>query len=74
MEEIKFSYDGRFNGNILVVDRTSCGKTTFVQNLAKNKLFGNIKYIFCVSNIDLSKKREGNIRDCFQGDQNVHFN
>ena len=74
MEEIKFSYDDRFNGNILVVGRTGCGKTTFLQNLAKNKLFVDIKEVFWVSNIDLSKEREDNIWDCFQDDQNVQFN
>ena len=74
MEEIKFSYDDRFNGNILVVGRTGCGKTTFLQNLAKNKLFVDIKEVFWISNIDLSKEREDNIRDCFQDDENVHFN
>ena len=46
MVETKYSYDGRFEGNVLVVGRTGCGKTTFVQNLAKNKLFGDIKEVF----------------------------
>ena len=66
MVETKYSYDGRFDGNILVVSRTGCGKTTFVQNLAENKLFGDIKEVFWISKIDLSKEREDNIRDCFQ--------
>ena len=73
MDEIKYSYDGRFDGNILVVGRTVCGKTTFVQNLAKNQLFGDIKEVFWVSEIELSKERENNTRDYFQH-QNVHFN
>ena len=30
MEE--YSYDGQFIGNILVVGRTGCGKTTFIKN------------------------------------------
>ena len=37
----KYSFDGRFEGNILIVGRTGCGKTTFIQNLGKNKMFGN---------------------------------
>ena len=32
-------------GNILIVGRTGCGKTTFVQNLGKNKLFGDIQNV-----------------------------
>ena len=45
MEE--YSYDGQFIGNILVVGRTGCGKTTFIEKLAKNKLFGEqIKHVF----------------------------
>ena len=44
--------------------RTGCGKTTFVQSLGKNKLFGDIKEVQWVS-----KK---NIRDCFT-DQIVNF-
>ena len=38
MEE--YSYDGQFIGNILVVGRTGCGKTTFIEKPARNKLFG----------------------------------
>ena len=43
-----YSYDGRFDGNILVVGRTGCGKTTFVQNLAKDQLFEDIKKVFWI--------------------------
>ena len=40
MDEVNYMYDGKFEGNILNVGRTRRGKTTFVQNLGKNKLFG----------------------------------
>ena len=73
MDEIKYSYDGRFDDNIFTVGRTGCGKATFVQNLAKNQLFGDIKEVFWISKTELSNKRENNIRDCFQ-DQDVQFN
>ena len=56
MDEIKYSYDGSFEGNILIVERTGCGKTTFVQNLAKNKLFGQITEVYWVSKIELLKQ------------------
>ena len=29
-------YDGQFYGNILVVGRTGCGKTTFLEKLGLN--------------------------------------
>ena len=35
-------YDGQFYGNILVVGRTGCGKTRFLEKLGLNKFFGNI--------------------------------
>ena len=38
-------YNGKFEGNILIVGKTGCGKTTFVQSLGKNKLFGDIKEV-----------------------------
>ena len=41
--EMNYSFDAKFEGNILVVGRTGCGKTTFVQNLGKNKVFGEKK-------------------------------
>ena len=37
--EMNYNYDAKFEGNILVVERTSCGKTTFVQNLGKNSVW-----------------------------------
>ena len=70
--ESKYSFDGKFEGNILVVGRTGCGKTTFIQNLRKNRMFGNdIAEAFWVSKIFLNKEREDAIRDSFQ--EKVHF-
>ena len=37
----KSIYDGQFLGNILVVGKTGCGKTYFLQKLALNKFFAN---------------------------------
>ena len=46
----EYIYDDRFNGNILVVGKTGCGKTTFIQQLERNKLFGiEITDVFWVS-------------------------
>ena len=52
-DEIIYNYDGNFEVNILVVGRTECGKTTFVQNLDKSKLFGEIKEVIWLSKISL---------------------
>ena len=73
MNEIKYSYDAKFNGNILIVGRIGCGKTTFIQILTKNQLFGDIKEVFWISKLELSNNRENNIRDCFEN-QDVQFN
>ena len=35
-------YDGQFRGNILVVRKTGCGKTHFLQKLAVNNFFWKI--------------------------------
>ena len=71
MEE--YTYDGKFEGNVLIVGRTGCGKTTFIQKLAQNKMFGNdIVNVFWVSKIFLSPERKEAIRDCLV-DQIVQF-
>ena len=71
MEE--YSYNGQFIGNILVVGRTGCDKTTFIEKLAKNKLFGvQIKHVFWVSKIVLSPERVKIIRESFV-DQELQF-
>ena len=60
----EYTYDGEFHGNILVVGRTGCGKTTFIQKLGKNKLFGSeLTDVFWVSKIVLSNEREDFIRE-----------
>ena len=43
---VNYSYDGKFEGNILIVGQTGYGKTTFIHNLAKNSLFGELNEIF----------------------------
>ena len=71
--ENEYTYDRQFHGNILVVGRTGCGMTTFIQKLGNNKLFGGgITDVFWVSIIVLSNEREYFIRDSFI-DQKVRF-
>ena len=72
MDEIKSSYDGKFKGNILIVDRTRCGRTMFVQNLGKNKLFGDVKTVSWILKITPSQEREDKIKECSE-DKEVNF-
>ena len=46
MGESNLTYDKTFNGNILMVGQIRCGKTSFVQNLGKNRMFG------CIDSVD----------------------
>ena len=66
MAVAEYSYNGKFEENILIVGQTDCGKTTFIQNIAKNNLFDKLKEIFWISKIPLSMEREKNISTCFK--------
>ena len=69
----KYIYDEKFDGNIIIVGWTGCGKTTFIQKLGKNKMFGEeILEVFWVLKINLSEEKEESIRASFE-DQNVYF-
>ena len=48
----------KFEENILIVWKTGCGKTTFIQKLAKSKRFGYLKEIYWIKKIFLSAQRE----------------
>ena len=63
--DVGYFYDAKFEGNILNVGQTGYGKTTFVQNLATNKMLGSIKEVYWLSKISLSRDREESISDCF---------
>ena len=66
-------YDGQFYGNILVVGRTGCGKTTFLEKLGLNNFFGNIIKTEWISGIDIDKKREAEIQSYFSNETEVHL-
>ena len=67
MDENIVSYDGTFSGNILVVAQTRCGKTSFVQSLGRNKIFGSVDSVDWISKVELLENREHQIR------QNVSY-
>ena len=64
----KYIYDGKFRGNILVLGRTECGKTSFVQKLALYDFFGKLKNAKWVSGIHLNESREAEIESNFSCD------
>ena len=66
-------YNGQFNGNILLVGRTGCGKTTFFEKLALNKFFGEIVKTEWVSGIETDASREAEIQSCFNNETEVHI-
>ena len=58
-----YVYDGKFQGKVLIVRRTKCGKTPFIQKLGQQGLFEEeITDVFRVS----LKEREALIRDSFE--------
>ena len=66
-------YNGQFYGNILVVGRTNCGKTTFIEKLGLNNFFGDIIKTEWMSRIDIDKQREAKIQSYFSNDTEVHI-
>ena len=61
----RYIYDGKFSGNVLVLGRTDCGKTSFVQKLALYDFFGKLKTAKWVSGIHLNESREAQIESNF---------
>ena len=51
-------YNGQFLGNILVVGRTNCSKTTFIEKFGLNNFFGDIVKTEWVSKIAIDKKEK----------------
>ena len=68
-----YIYNGKFSGNILIVGRTECGKTTFMQKLALNNFFVKLKKTEWVSGIELSKMKEAEIEINFSCKVDFHY-
>ena len=66
-------YNAQFYGNILVVGRTGCGKTTFLEKLGLNKFFGDIVKTEWISGIDIEKTRKTEIESYFSNEAEVHI-
>ena len=65
-------YNGQFYGNILVVGRTGCGKTIFLDKLGLNNFFCNIIKTEWISGNDIDKKRQAKIQSYFSNKTEVH--
>ena len=70
---MSYVYNGKFTGNILVVGRTGCEKTGFVQKLAVNKLFGDLVKAEWVSYIKPDKQREAELQSCFDSQLDFYY-
>ena len=66
-------YNGKFNGNILIVGRTECGKTYFTEKVAINNFFGDFKKAEWVSYIILTREKQAEIESYFQCEVEFHY-
>ena len=66
-------YDGQFRGNVLVVGKIGCEKTTSLQKLGINNFFGKILKTEWISGIDINEKREAEIQSCFENEVEIHI-
>ena len=66
-------YDAQFRGNVLIVGKTGCGKTHFVQKLGLSNFFGKIVKTEWILPIPLSKSREVEIQSCFNSKVEFHY-
>ena len=73
MTTTRYIYDGKFSGNILVLGRTDCGKTSFVQKLALYDFFGKLRTAKWVSGIHLNESREAQIESNFSCDISFYY-
>ena len=65
-------YNGQFYGNLLVVGRTGCGKTTFFEKLGLNNFFGDITKTEWINGIDIDKQRKAEIQSYFSNKTEIH--
>ena len=69
----KSIYDGQFSRNILVVGKTGCGITHFLQKLGLNKFFDKLIKTEWVTDIEIDEQREAEIQSCFSNKIEFHL-
>ena len=60
------SYNGKLSENILVLGSLASGKTTLVQEMSSNSMFGKLERAHWISAVELLKKIEAEIDSCFE--------
>ena len=71
--QITSIYNGQFSGNILVVGKTVCGKTTFLEKRGINNYFGNLVKTEYISEINTDEKGETKIQSSFSNETEIHI-
>ena len=66
-------YNGQFYRNNLLVGRTNCGKTTFIEKLGLNNFFGDLIKTEWISGIAIDKQREAEVQSFFKNETEVHI-
>ena len=69
----KSIYDRHCCENILVVGKTGCGKTYFLQKLRLNNLFDKLVKTDWVTGIEIDEQRETEIQSCFSNKVEFHI-
>ena len=62
----KNSYDGKIYGNLLFLGSSASEKTTIVQEMVSNSMFGKLKVAQWISAAKLSKQRHAETDSCFE--------
>ena len=68
-----YVYYAKFQDNALVVGRTNCGKTYFVQKLVVNNFFWKLILAEWIPKVTLSKTREADIQSYFDCVVKFHY-
>ena len=62
----KNSYDGKIYGNLLFLGSSASEKTTIVQEMVSNSMFGKLEVAQWISAAKLSKERQAETDSCFE--------
>ena len=62
------TYDGKISGNVPVLGSTGSEKTSVVQRMGCNGMFGQLEKIHWVSKVDLFEERKLETDSCFKAE------
>lgn len=69
----KYVCDEKFERNVLIVLHSICGKTIFLQKLAVNNLFCELKEVKWMPKTELKSRREAKIEFYFNPEVNFYY-